>query len=150
MSKSNLFETDLLKLILQNVTLANLGDGTGLVGSAAPGSLHIGLHTADPGEAGDQTTNEVGTGAYAGYTRVAVARTVGGWTVSGNTGSNAAAVTFPSCSGGTGATITHFSVGHAISGAGRLVYKGALTSPLAVSNGIQPSFAIGALTITED
>lgn len=146
MSKSNTFETDLLQLVFNNVDIALIGDAAGLQNSAAAGSLYVSLHTADPGEAGSQTTNET---AYTNYARVAVARTVGGWTVSGNTCSNAALVQFPQC-GVTGATLTHFGVGTDSSGAGKLLYSGALTSSLAVSSGIQPQFAAGDLDITED
>jgi hypothetical protein len=146
MSKSNTFENDLLQLIFNNVDIALIGDAAGLQNSAAAGSLYVSLHTSDPGDAGDQTTNET---AYTNYARVAVARTVGGWTVSGNTVSNAALVQFAQC-GVTGATLTHFGVGTDASGAGKLLYSGALTASLAVSSGIQPQFAAGDLDITED
>jgi len=146
MSKSNTFENDLLQLIFNNVDIALIGDAAGLQNSATAGSLYVSLHTADPGEAGDQTTNET---AYTNYARVAVARTVGGWTVSGNAVSNAALVQFAQC-GATGATLTHFGVGTDSSGAGKLLYSGSLTSSLAVSSGIQPQFAAGDLDITED
>lgn len=146
MSKSNAFETDLLNLIFLNTDITLIGDAAGLQNSAAAGSLYVSLHTSDPGEAGSQTTNET---AYTNYARVAVARTGGGWTVSGNTVSNAALVQFPQC-GVTGATLTHFGVGTDSSGAGKLLYSGALTSSLAVSSGIQPQFATGDLDITED
>ena len=146
MSKSNTFETDLLNLIFVNTDIALIGDAAGLQNSATAGSLYVSLHTADPGEAGTQTTNET---AYTNYARVAVARTVGGWTVSGNTVSNAALVQFAQ-GGVTGATLTHFGVGTDASGAGKLLYSGALTSPLAVSSGIQPQFAAGDLDVTED
>jgi len=146
MSKSNTFETDLLGLIFNNTDITLIGDAAGLQNSATAGSLYVSLHTADPGEAGDQTTSET---AYTNYARVAVARTVGGWTVAGNTVSNAALVQFPQC-GVTGATLTYFGVGTAASGAGKLLYSGALTSSLAVSSGIQPQFAAGDLDITED
>jgi hypothetical protein len=146
MSKSNTFETDLLNLIFLNTDITLIGDAAGLQNSATAGSLYVSLHTADPGEAGSQTTNET---AYTNYARVAVARTGGGWTVSGNTVSNAALVQFPQC-GVTGATLTHFGVGTDSSGAGKLLYSGALTSSLAVSSGIQPQFAAGDLDITED
>ena len=49
-----------------------------------------------------------------------------------------------------GATLTYFGVGTDSSGAGKLLYSGALTSSLAVSSGIQPQFAAGDLDITED
>ncbi len=146
MSKSNTFENDLLLLIFNNTDIALIGDAAGLQNSAAAGSLYVSLHTADPGEAGDQTTNET---AYTNYARVAVARTGGGWTVTANAVANAALVQFPQC-GVTGATLTHFGVGTDTSGAGKLLYSGALTASLAVSSGIQPQFAAGDLDITED
>lgn len=146
MSATNAFETDLLELILNNVDIANIGDAGGLQNSATAGSLYVSLHTGDPGETGDQTTSEA---TYTSYARVAVARSAAGWTVSGNNGSNAAAVTFPTCTGGSN-TITHFGIGTDSSGAGNLLFKGALDASLAVSNLITPSFAIGALDINAD
>lgn len=143
MSMSDSAETNVLKLLLQNVTWANIGDATGLVGSTVAGSLYISLHTADPTDAGNQSSSET---AYTNYARVAVARSVGGWTVTGDTGSNAATITFAQC-GVTGATVTHFAIGRASSGTGEILASGALTSSLAISNGITPSFAIGALTV---
>lgn len=146
MSASDVFETALLSLIFQNVNAANIGDATGLRGSTANGVFYISLHTADPGETGNQSTSEA---AYTSYARVSVARTTSGWTVSGNTVSNAAAINFPAATGGS-STITHFGIGANTSGAGNLQFSGALTASLAVSNGITPSFAIGALTVTAD
>ena len=146
MSKSNTFENDLLLLVFNNTDITLIGDAAGLQNSAAAGSLYVSLHTSDPGEAGDQTTNET---AYTNYVRVAVARSGAGWTVTGNAVANAALVQFAQC-GVTGATLTHFGVGTDASGAGKLLYSGALTSSLAVSSGIQPQFAAGDLDITED
>lgn len=143
MSMSNSGETNVLKLLLQNVTWANIGDATGLVGSGTAGSWYVSLHTSDPGEAGTQTTNEA---AYTSYARVAVARSTGGWAVTNDTGDNVAAVTFPQATGGS-ETETHFGVGRASSGTGELVFSGALTSSLAVSVNITPEFAAGALDI---
>jgi len=146
MSASNAFESSLLTLIFNNTNLANIGDATGLRGSTTAGSFYIGLHTADPGEAGSPTTSET---SYTGYARVAVARTAGGFTISGNSVSNAGVVTFGACTVGT-PTITHFSIVSSSSGAGDLFLSGALSASLAVSPGITPSFAIGALTATAD
>jgi hypothetical protein len=136
MSKGNTTENDLVALIFNNTALP----------WAASSILYVALHTADPGEAGSQTTSE---SAYTGYGRVAVSRNAGGWTVSGNQASNAAEVTFPECTGGT-ETITHFSIGLAASGASQVLYKGALTSSIAVSNLITPRAPIGTLVVTED
>jgi hypothetical protein len=146
MSATNSFETSLLSLIFENANIANIGDATGLRGSSTAGSLYISLHTADPGETGSQTTSEA---TYTSYARVAVARSTSGWTVSGNSVSNDAAVSFPAATGGSN-TITHFGIGTDSSGAGTLLMSGALTASLAVSAGITPSFAIGALTATAD
>lgn len=143
MSKGNTFENDLMKLILNAVAIANMADNAA---SAPLTNVYVALHTADPGEAGSQTTSEC---AYTSYARVAVARTSGGWTVTNNTGVNAAAVTFPKATGGS-ETATHFSVGTLVSGAGKILYSGALNSSLAISNNIQPEFAAGDLSISED
>lgn len=122
MSKTNTFENDLLLLVFNNTDIALIGDAAGLQNSASAGSLYISLHTAEPGEAGDQTTNET---AYTNYARVAVARSGAGWTVSANSVSNAAAIAFAAC-GLTGATITHFGIGTDPTGAGKLLYSGPL------------------------
>ena len=146
MSMSNALETALLALLFENTSAANIGDATGLRGSTTPGSFYIGLHTADPGEAGAQNTSEA---TYTGYARVAVARSTSGWTTTGNTVANDAVITFGACTAGS-SSVTHFSIGSDASGAGNLFLSGALTGTLAVSAGITPSFAIGALTATAD
>lgn len=143
MSKSNALETGLLALLFNATALADLAQNDG---TSPATSLYVSLHTADPGEGGTQATSEA---TYTSYARVAVIRTSAGWTVSGNVVTNAAAIVFPEATGGTN-TITHFGVGVAISGATVLLYSGALTASLAVSNGIEPQFAIGDLSISED
>lgn len=144
MSATNVFENGLLSLIFENANYANVGDATGLRGSSTAGVFYIGLHVADPGETGDQTTSE---SAYTNYARQSVARSTAGWTVASGVADNDAAITFPAC-GVTGSTITHTSIGSDVSGAGNRFMNG--TASLIVSNGITPSFAIGALDITLD
>lgn len=146
MSKSNTFENELLLLLFNNTDAALIGDATGLRGSSTAGSLYVSLHTGDPGEAGSQTANEA---AYGSYARVAVARSGAGWTVAGNAVTNAALVQFPQCTSGS-ETETHFAIGTASSGAGKILYKGALSASLAVSSGIQPQFGATTLSGTED
>jgi hypothetical protein len=146
MSMTNAAEAALLDLLFLNVDWANIGDAAGLQNSAAAGNFYISLHTADPGEVGNQSTNEA---AYTSYARIAVARTAGGWTRSVSTVSNTALVQFPQATGGS-STVTHFGIGTDLSGNGNLLLKGALTSSLAISTGIQPQFAAGALTATVD
>ena len=146
MSATNAFEDKILTLYGINTGAANIGDATGLVASTVAGNLHISLHTADPGETGDQTTNEA---AYGSYARQAVVRSAAGWTVTSGTMDNDAAITFPEATSGS-ETETHFGVGFAVSGTGSRDLNGALTSSLAVSVNVQPEFAIGALDITLD
>jgi len=146
MSMSNAAEAALLDLLFLNTDWANVGDAAGLQNSAAAGSFYIALHTADPGEAGTQTTSEC---AYTSYARVAVARAGTGFTRSVSTISNFALVQFPEATGGS-ETATHFSIGTLSSGAGQIVLSGALTSSRAISSGIQPQFAAGQLTATVD
>ena len=141
---TNASETDLLELLFTNVAWPNVGDVSGLQPSATAGSFYISLATADPGETGDQTTNEA---AYTSYARVAVARSAAAWTVTNDTVENDSAITFPQATGGS-ETETHFGIGSALSGTGNLNIKGALNSSLAVSSGITPEFAAGALDIT--
>jgi hypothetical protein len=113
----NTFENDLWKLIFNATAIANIADNA----AASPlTNLFVALHTADPGEAGDQTTSEA---TYTGYARVSVARTSGGFTIANNVMTNAAAITFPQCTGGAN-TITHWSVGVATSGASKILAFG--------------------------
>jgi hypothetical protein len=143
MSKGNTFELDMLKLIFNATAIANIADNA----AASPlTSLYLALHTADPGEAGDQTTSEA---TYTSYARLGVLRSGAGWTASANPVVNAALAQFPQCTGGTN-TITYVSIGTDVSGAGKILYSGALNSSLSVSNLIQPQFSAGALTIAED
>jgi hypothetical protein len=146
MSATNAFETALLTLYFNNTDHANIGDAAGIQNSATAGSFYVSLHTADPGETGNQTTSE---SAYTNYARVAVARSAAGWTISNANVSNAAIISFPA-GGATGSLVTHFGIGSDSSGAGNLFFRGALTSSLQVNSGITPSFAIGELDVNID
>jgi len=143
MSKSDAFENSLLKLIFNGTAIANLADNAA---SAPLTNLYVSLHTADPGEAGNQSTSET---AYTGYARVAVARTTGGWTVTNNSVSPVANIDFGNCTGGSSSTITYFGVGTASSGAGVLYYSGTVTPSITVSSGVTPRLTTSS-TITED
>jgi hypothetical protein len=136
MSIGNTTENDICELLFKATALS----------WAANANLFVSLHTADPGESGSQTTSEA---TYTSYARVTVARSGAGWTVTANQAVNAALVQFPQCTGGSN-TITHAAIGTAVSGAGQIIVSGALSSPLAVSSGIQPQFAASALAFTLD
>jgi hypothetical protein len=143
MSKGDTFENDLLKLIFQALDIALIADNAV---STPLTELFVSLHVGDPGEAGTQQTNEA---TYGDYARVGVARTSGGWAVTTNNADNVAAITFPEASSGS-ETVDFFAIGTLTSGAGKILYSGALTSGLAVSVGITPQFAIGDCNVTED
>ena len=144
MSKTNTWETGLLELLFTNTTFSGVGDATGLPGAATAGSLYFSLHTADPGETGDQTTNEV---TYASYARVAVARSGVGWTVTADAVAVDANVTFPAGTGGSG-TATHWGLGTASSGVGKLLYKGSISPSIVTGNGVTPQLTAGTV-VTE-
>lgn len=142
MSKGDTFENDLLKLIFNATAIANIADNAA---TSPLTNLYVSLHTADVGEAGNQTTNET---TYTGYARVAVARTTGGWTVTNNSVSPVADITFAECTGGT-ATITHWAVGTASTGTGKVLYKGTVSPNISVSTGVTPRLTT-ASAVTED
>lgn len=145
MSKTNSWENGLMLLAFNNTNFATVGDATGLRGSSTAGSLYFSLHTGDPGETGDQETSEC---AYTSYARVAVARSGAGFTVTNNSVSPAANVDFPAATGGS-ETATHFGVGTESSGAGVLLYKGAISPNIVISSGVTPRLTT-ATAITED
>ena len=111
--KLSTFRNDLLKLIYNATAIANFAQD----GVTPIANLFVALHTAWPGLAGDQTSSEI---AYTGYGRVSVARTTGGWTVTGNSVSPVAAITFGQMTAGAGGLATHATVGHATSGASKV------------------------------
>lgn len=143
MSKGDTFENDLLKLIFNATPIANIADNA----AASPlTSLFLSLHTADPGEGGNQTTSEA---AYAGYARVSVARSAAGFTVAtGGSVSPVNNIDFPFCTSGS-AVITHVAIGTVSTGAGKILYSGPVTPSIAISAGITPRIGSGS-TITED
>lgn len=142
MSKGNTFENDLLALIFNGSPIANIADNSG---SSPLNSLYVSLHTADPGEAGSQTTNEC---TYSGYTRVAVARDGTGWTVTGNSVSPVNRIEFPEATGGT-ETATHVAIGTTFAAAGKILYYGQLSPSFPISSGVAP-FVGNQTTITEN
>lgn len=147
MSATNQFENDLLKLIFTNVAAPNVGDASGLQPAATVGSLYVSLHTSALTDA--TTAQNTSEAAYTSYARVAVARSVGGWTVTGGAVENAAEIAFPACTGSS-STCTYMGIGSAASSTGYLQLWAALSASLSVSTGITPRFVAGALDITMD
>lgn len=132
-SFSDTTENNIMKLLFNATAIANVADNAA---SSPLTNLFAAGHTADPGESGTQNTNEVG---YTSYARVTIARTSGGFTVTGNSVSPVAAITFPAGTGGSG-TITFGSIGQSVSGAGIILMSGTVTPNIVCGNGITPSY----------
>jgi hypothetical protein len=138
---SNTHGNDILALVFNSTALP----------AAYTTSLYFSLHTADPGLGGDQTTNEVNTTQYQNYVRVTKTRSgTTDFTVAGKVAQNATQVLFATAgAASTGATLTHLAIGVLSTGAGRILHSAGTISPnITISNGVQPSFAAGAITIT--
>lgn len=147
MSKSDFLENAILKLIFNATAIANIADNAA---SSPLTNLYWALHTADPGDAGNQGTSET---TYSSYARQPVARTTGGMSAA-TTGSTSpvANVVFPAATGPTlpsVSSITYASIGVAVSGATNILYSGPVTPNINVSTGVQPILTT-ASTITED
>ena len=135
------YANSLLKLIFNATAYTNMADNAA---SAPFTNLYVSLHTATPTAGGTQTSSEA---AYTSYARVAVTRTTGGWTVTTNSVVPVATIIFPAATGGS-ETETFFGIGTSSSGAGHLLYFGAISPTIAVSNGVTPELTT-ASTITE-
>ena len=134
MSMSNNTENATLKMHLQGTDPSYRAGAT----------QYLALFTSDPGEAASLAAEA----NYTGYSRVALTKS-SAWTDGGSTFTNAALIQFGACTAGTSA-ITHFAVVDTASGAVAQLISGSLSATLNVSAGIQPQFAIGALSVGAD
>lgn len=142
MSASDAMENALLLLIFNATTWANYA----INATASPQTdIAVGLHTADPGDAGTMSTSEVG---YTDYARVDVARSGAGWTVTVASVSPAASIDFPVGSGGSG-TVTHFSTGKTGGGTAAILVSGTVTPNVVTGSGVTPKLSTAtAITVT--
>jgi hypothetical protein len=148
MSAKNGFETALLSHIFNNDDIANIGDANGLLGSSTAGSFWVALYTTAPSDSDEGTECD-----YTGYLRVEVARSAGGWTVSGGQVSNTAAVTFPQCTAGDTDIAQWFTINTGSDpdpSEDDAILWGSLSASMTIDVGATPEFAIGALVITCD
>lgn len=127
-------ETNILKLIYQAVAWANIAQDN----ATSPNTnTAVALHTADPGDSGTMATSEA---TYTSYARASVARTTGGWNVSGTAPTECkpiAAISFPAGTGGSG-TVTHFSTGKTGGGTADIFWSGTVTPNIVTGNGVTP------------
>lgn len=126
MSKSDYLENKLLNHTLRNTAFTQ------------PSALYIALFTADPTDAGT-LTNEATGGSYARQSATFGTATTGSAaTTNAQTYANMPAGTF-----------THFALMDALT-AGNMLYSAALTTPRTTVLGDTLTFAIGAITASED
>ncbi len=131
--KGATFSGQFLALVFNGTTIPNIAQNAT---SSPLTSLYCSLATADPTASGTQATNEV---TYTGYARVAVARTTGGWTITGNAVAPVANIVWPTPTGGATQTAAFFVVGTAASGAGEILYAGPITPPIVITVGQPPT-----------
>lgn len=143
MSKSNFLENAYLALLFNATTFNGVAENDTTTPNT---SFYLALHTADPTDAGTQDAFEL---TVAGYSRKAVTRDSGGFTVSGNQVTLTTDNDFTACTGGGPETATHWSVGLASAGATEILYSGTITPNLVVQNGVTPRLTT-ATQITED
>lgn len=123
----------------------------GVLGGPAftlPTTVYVALSTAAYSDAatGAAMTEVAGNG----YARVAVTNNATNWPgASSGSKSNGVSFTFPAATGAGWGTVTAFYICDALSG-GNVLYGGDLTIARSVSGGDTASFAVGAITITEN
>ena len=137
MSLDNKTENDVLKMFLKGTDPSYRTDAT----------QYVALITgAAPDEAAPMT-NEC---TYTGYARIAITKATG-WTDNGASFRNAGTITFGARSdAGATQTATYFAIVDTVSGAINMGIIGELSTPLAISQNIQPIFAINDLEVTAD
>lgn len=147
-AKSDLWETDLLLLIFQNTVAGNAmsGMGSGILASTTAGSLFLELHESAVVDADVLQTVKTPM-SYSGYGRITVARSAGGWDVSGQNASNAALLQFGN-NAGASATSVDVTVGNdTVAASSEILYYG--PAALVVGTGVNPQYAANALDIDE-
>lgn len=141
--KNSPFNNDILKLILNGVGIPGLASNA--MSSPLP-NLFMSLHTDDPTAGGNQIAFEA---AYTGYARQPVPRSLAGFTVSGGAATLATSVVFPAATGTSDSeTETWAAIGTALTGEGKILYRGPITPPIPVTLDTAPEIATGT-TVTE-
>lgn len=142
MPKGTVTCNNIINLYYRAEAIANIADNA----AASPiTNIKMRLATDSYGPSSTGSSNEA---TYTNYAAQDVSRSDTGWTeASGGATSNAAAIEFPQC-GASGNTITSACASKG-AGASDVFHYGDLNASIAVSNQIQPRFAAGAVTITE-
>lgn len=133
---SNYTENNVINALLRGVTFP------------LPSTVYVGLHTADPTDAGG---NEVSTGNWPAYVRKDAA--VGGAIASGwsapsdGVSTNAKQIVYPGQNGVSNITVTHWALYDAAT-SGNMLAHAALQTSRTLQPGDVFVFDIGTLTVT--
>lgn len=140
--KTSWFQEALLDLIFFGTTIPNIAQNA----SSSPLTQYwISLHTDDPGEAGNQSTNEA---TDPDYERKPLARSGSGFSRTGNVVSLVSLLQFEPYASAT-EQIKYFGLGTDESGTGRLMYTGPVTANIPGAPGVVPQLA-QATAVSED
>lgn len=131
MPQSDYFNAALLDLIFLGITIDTIADDAADYPAT---QFYLSLHEADPTPAGDQSSFEA---SYGDYARIAITRDGAGFVRTGGVINFFSDMLFPEVGSGSG-VYTHFGLGLAASGAGELLYSGAITPNITVGVGQQP------------
>lgn len=146
--KTDTFEYNLLKMVFNGSPI------TSIAASAGTTSLWLGLHTADPGDAGSTAAE----GGYTAYTRVQTDRSTGstGWAVTSGTSAALASasptgtLSFPQVATTSTGTFSYATVYQSSNaGPSGALYYGAISPSINFSQNVTPQLTSGS-SITED
>lgn len=122
----------------------------GVLGGPAftlPTTVHVALSSAAYSETATGAAMNELTGT--GYARVALTNNATNWPAAVNgSKSNGTSITFPTAGSAWGTAVTFYIVD--ASTGGNVLYGGDMATGRTISSGDTASFAVGALTITED
>lgn len=126
------FATDLNGLVFHGLPIAGIADAP-----ASPlNSLFLGLATADPGPGGTQETNAM---TYTGYSRIPMVRNNTAWVLAGNIVRPAGRVEFPEMTGGSDQLARWLTIGTALTGPGKVLFRALLSQDIACRLGVIPA-----------
>lgn len=145
MSKLDKFEYDFLRMTFNGTAITNW------CATAGTTQIWVGLHTADPGDAGSTAAE----GGYAQYTRISVQRSTAGFAVTSGTSAAVASaspvanIDLPQNTSTSTGTFTHFSLYPASGTTGsEAVYNGTISPNINFSQNTTPRLTTGS-SITE-
>lgn len=146
MTTSTVAANSILNLYLRATAISNIADNAS---SSPTTNVYVAQHTASLVAGSTQATSEASWTGSTGYVRQPVPRsTASGAFAAASSGStsNQAAIDWDTST--SSQTIVAVSVGKSVSGATDYWWAGDLSASISITSGVQPRFAIGALTIT--